>query len=798
LKQVIDRVVDKISSWAIVEHDMQLQEQTAFSDELKYLLVSQSFSFNSPVWFNLGVPNVSQQGSACFILKMEDTMPSILNWISEEGMIFKGGSGSGVNLSAIRASVEKMSGGGVASGPISFMRGADASAGAIKSGGKTRRAAKMVVLDADHPDVEEFIWCKAHEERKARVLRSAGYDVTLNGKDISSLQFQNANNSVRLSDEFMQSAIDNESWVLRGRVDRDADKEVAAKDILRQIAAASWECADPGVHFIDTIQRWHTLPLVGPITSSNPCGEYLSIDNSACNLGSLNLLKFLNSDGLQTQSFLAAIRIAIYAMDAIAGKGDYPTLKIAKNAARYRQLGLGFTGLGASLMTLGLPYDSDRGRDLSAAVASLMSARAYQVSCELASRKSPFFEWETHKESMLKVLKMHKVANTDSAAATTSETARDISLVATKAWASAVASAESDGVRNSQVSVIAPTGTISFMMDSQTTGIEPDFALVKHKTLVGGGAMRLVSSAIKASLKFLEYSDEAIDSILNFVETSGTVIGAPGFDPTHSSIFATAVGENSISYVAHLSMLAAVQPFLSGAASKTINLPATITVEEVEQLIILAWRLGIKDIAIYRDGCKMSQPLKTDSSSQAPVSAPVRTKLPDAREGRTISFRVGELKGYATVGLYDNGNVGEIFLKVAKQGSTLAGIMDAFSIAVSQGLQYGVPLERYCEDFIGTRFEPHGITSDPEIRIAASVLDYVFRKLALNYLDKDALARLDVASHADLQRDASERTASAETAQETLGAICYDCGGVMIRTGSCYSCESCGTTTGCG
>lgn len=789
LRQVVARVVETITSWALAQGT--LADPEAFVDGLTLLLLHQKMAFNSPVWFNIGVPNVPQQGSACFILSVDDNMASILNWYTEEGMIFKGGSGAGINLSRLRSSAEKLGGGGTASGPVSFMRGADASAGAIKSGGTTRRAAKMVLLDDHHPDLEEFIWCKAKEERKAHALAEAGFDMSLNGSDIHSIQFQNANNSVRLTDAFMRSAAEGMSWDLLSVTTGEPVREVQARDLLHQVAAAAWECADPGVQFTDTINRWHTLKAHSPINASNPCSEYLSIDDSACNLASLNLLAFLDDTGVfDIEAFAEAVATTITAMDAIAGNADYPTESIAENARRYRQLGLGYTNLGALLMTLGVPYDSEDGRAIAGAITAIMTGTAYAMSGVLAERAGPFADWDQHEEATLAVLRVHqamavRLRDDQMARNGAAHSAlRPLILNAVDVWTTAVAIAEVHGVRNSQATVLAPTGTVSFMMDADTTGIEPDFALVKHKTLVGGGEMQIVNQALGEALERLGYDMAEQGLIITHVRKTGSVVGSI-LRPEHLPVFATAVGDNAIDWSGHIKMLGAVQPFLSGAASKTINMPSDATVEDMESAITLAWKLGVKCIAIYRDGCKVAQPMSTDDG-HSPEITPIRHKLPRTRQAKTMRFTIGGTKGYLTVGEYDDGRPGEIFIKVAKQGSTLASIMDAFAIAVSHGLQYGVPLSAFSAAYIGSMFEPRGFTDDPEIRSAQSIVDYLFRRLELEY-----------GTPADpVITDESLAKKIAIEGVHT-GEIC-SCGSMMLRSGSCWACPACGDTTGCG
>ncbi len=696
----------------------------------------------------------------CFILAVEDSMNSILNWYVEEGNIFKGGSGSGVNLSKIRSSKEGLRGGGTASGPVSFMRGADASAGTIKSGGKTRRAAKMVVLDANHPDVEDFIWCKAIEERKARALRDAGFDMDLDGRDSYSVQYQNANNSVRVTDEFMQAVIDDKDWELRAVTTGEVLRTMKARDLFGQIAKAAWECADPGMQFDTTINKWHTAPNTGRINASNPCSEYLHIDNSACNLASLNLLTFLDAEGnFDVEGFKAAVSVVFTGQEILVGNADYPTKAIGDNSRRFRQLGLGYANLGALLMAQGLPYDSDGGRAWAGAITALMTGRAYAVSARTATRMGPFAGYHENREPMLDVLQMHRaaVARIDEELVPP-----DLLSAAQEAWDEAVERAETYGVRNSQATVLAPTGTIGLMMDCDTTGIEPDLGLVKTKKLVGGGTMSIVNQTVPRALVKLGYSDQDIADITAHIDEHKSIIGAPHLKSDHLPVFACSMGDNTIHYRGHVRMMGAVQPFLSGGISKTVNMPEDATVAEVERLHIDAWRMGIKAVAIYRDNCKVAQPLATTkkvgtttSSAEAHdaelaqkveelekalerqtvvVKQPIHEHMPRKRKSSTFSFRVADCEGYVTVGEFPDGRPGEVFISVSKQGSTLAGIMDAFAISVSMGLQHGVPLATFVRHFTNMRFEPAGMTDDPELRIASSLVDYIFRRLAVEYM----------------------------------------------------------------
>ncbi|MGQ0825884.1 MAG: vitamin B12-dependent ribonucleotide reductase [Actinomycetota bacterium] len=838
LRQVIDRVVDTITAWGIRDgYFVDDAETEAFRDELKYVLVHQHAAFNSPVWFNIGVKGVPQQASACFILAVEDTMDGILNWYREEGTIFKGGSGSGINLSGLRSSREHLRGGGTASGPVSFMRGADASAGTIKSGGKTRRAAKMVILNADHPDVEEFIWCKATEERKARALAEAGFDMDLDGKDSHSIQYQNANNSVRVTDEFMEAVAGDRDWALRAVTTGDPVTTVKARHLMRQIAASAWECADPGMQFDTTINRWHTASNTGRINASNPCSEYMHLDNSACNLASINLLKYLLPDGsFDVSGFQRTVEVVFTAQEILVGNADYPTESIAKTSREFRQLGLGYANLGALLMAQGMPYDSDDGRAWAAAITALMTGHAYATSARTSARMGPFAGYAANTEPMLNVLRMHRSEN---AKIDEDRVPPELLGAAQQSWDEAVELGERYGVRNSQSTVLAPTGTIGLMMDCDTTGIEPDLALTKAKKLVGGGTMFIVNQTISRALVQLGYSAAQIDAIVAYIDEHKTIIDAPAFDPQHLPVFACSMGDNAIDYMGHVKMMAAVQPMVSGAISKTVNMPEDVSVQDVEDLYIESWRLGLKAVAIYRDNCKVGQPLSTQKKD-APeveriietviVQEPVRQKLPRTRTAKTFSFRVADCHGYVTVGEYEDGRPGELFLQVAKQGSTLAGVMDAFAISVSHGLQYGVPLEAFVDMYTNMRFEPAGMTDDPDIRFATSLVDYIFRRLAVEYLPKEkreamgimtvgerlqptlpgveeattpAATSLDLpledrAPSASLGSPSPRPTAPPTAAgQQREVVLCHVCGDMMQRAGSCYACPSCGSTSGC-
>ena len=841
LRQVADRVAGTIADWGRRDgYFSDEDEAEAFAAELRYLIVTQRAAFNSPVWFNIGVPGVPQQASACFILSVEDQMSSILNWYVEEGTIFKGGSGAGVNLSAIRSSREALKGGGQASGPVSFMRGADASAGTIKSGGKTRRAAKMVILDIDHPDVQEFIWCKAREERKVRVLADAGFEVGFDGADSHSIMYQNANNSVRVTDGFMEAVGADADWNLTAVTDGSVIETVRARSLFRQMSEAAWECADPGLQFDTAINRWHTASNTGRISASNPCSEYVHLDDSACNLASINLLKFLGASdddtdaigGFDIDGFCHAIEVVFTAQEILVGNADYPTETIGETTRAFRQLGLGYANLGALLMALGLPYDSDDGRAVAAAITSVMTGHAYRTSARLADRMGPFDGFEHNRQPMLGVLEMHR----DASELLDAEVAPALVAAGRTAWFEACALAQRVGVRNSQATVLAPTGTIGLLMDCDTTGIEPDLSLVKHKRLVGGGTMSIVNRTVPRALRRLGYDEASAAAIEAWVDENQTMVGCPELRSEHLAVFATSMGDNPIHHMGHIRMMGAVQPFLSGAISKTCNMPETVSVDDVEELYLESWRLGLKAVAIYRDNCKVAQPLSAGSGSgakpaevvadfAAALSEPVRRKLPRSRRSLTLEFRVADCKGFVTVGEYEDGRPGEVFLRVAKQGSTLAGIMDAFAISLSHGLQYGVPLRAFVGAFTGMRFEPAGMTDDPDLRIATSIIDYLFRRLAVEYLSFEERAELNILTTSErtqptlpgVEESATETRQGSDVpsdpptvpspaqfaAQLALGSggadapLCMHCGVAMQRAGSCYVCTDCGATSGC-
>jgi ribonucleoside-diphosphate reductase alpha chain len=898
VKQMVSRVAGTIADWGRERgYFASAADGDAFEAELTYILLHQLAAFNSPVWFNVGFEE-SPQCSACFILSVQDNIESILQWNTNEGMIFRGGSGSGINLSNIRGSMEPLGKGGTASGPVSFMRGADSWAGTIKSGGKTRRAAKMVVLDVDHPDIREFIWCKAKEEEKAAALRDAGFDMSIDGDGFHSIQYQNANNSVRVTDEFMHAVENDEDWHLTSRVTGEpVGDPIPARELMREIAEAAWRCADPGVQYDTTINQWHTSPNSGRINASNPCSEYMHVDDSACNLASLNLMKFRKPDGsFDVERFNHAVDVVFLAQEIIVGPSSYPTEQIGKNARAFRQLGLGYANLGAYLMANGWAYDSDEGRGAAAAITALMTGRAYLQSAKIAGAIGPYERYAENREEHNNVMRMHR----DASYAVPDGVVQDSALLAAarETWNEAVAAGERYGYRNAQATVLAPTGTISFLMDCDTTGVEPDFSLVKYKELVGGGTMTIVNRTVPMALRTLGYNDAQVEQIEAYINEHGTIIGAPELDPAHLPVFDVAVGERAISHAGHIKMMGAVQPFLSGAISKTVNLPQTATVEDIAEAYIQAWKLGVKALAIYRDGSKTAQALRTDAQevkevkakAEAAISAgeevftaaevearieeavakaiaaeasrsasvpaaddgsalsvredvsaaargevgPARKRMPRERESLTHKFSLGGHEGYITAGMYEDGTVGEIFLTdIGKEGSTLRGMMNSFATAISIALQYGVPLETLVRKFAYMRFEPEGITTNPEIPFAKSMPDYIMRWLASRFLDADTQEELGILTKEVRARKTAEDTASgasggsagptnggggaastpvAPTAALTdsppviparmvgldLGPACDQCGGMMQRTGSCYTCSSCGNNTGCG
>ena len=915
VKQMIGRVAGTIADWGRSRgYFATAEDGDSFEAELTYVLLHQMAAFNSPVWFNCGwhpEDSPKNQMSACFILSVDDSMESILDWNTKEGLIFRGGSGSGINLSKIRGSMEPLSKGGTASGPVSFMRGADAWAGSIKSGGGTRRAAKMVVLDVDHPDIREFIWCKAKEEDKAAALRDAGFDMSIDGEGFYSIQYQNANNSVRLTDDFMRAVENDEDWNLIARTTGEPTATIPARELMREISEAAWRCADPGVQYDTTINQWHTSPNSGRINASNPCSEYMHVDNSACNLASINLMKFRRPDGtLDVDAFQHTVDIVFLAQEIIVGPSSYPTEEIAVNARAFRQLGLGYANLGAYLMSNGMPYDSDAGRGTAAAITSLMTGRGYAQSAQVAAAIGPYERYDENREAHNNVMRMHR----DASYAIPDSTLTDTALLdaARTSWDEAVELGEVHGYRNAQATVLAPTGTISFLMDCDTTGVEPDFSLVKFKELVGGGQMTIVNRTIPMALRTLGYSDEQIEQIEAHINEHGTIVGAPELAAEHLPVFDVAVGERAISHMGHIKMMGAVQPFLSGAISKTVNLPQTASVEDIADAYIEAWRCGVKALAIYRDGSKTAQALRTDAQqgvstdsiaaavadavegmytqeqldaavAKAVTTAkadvgPARKRMPVERQSITHKFSIGGHEGYITAGVYDDGSVGEIFLTdVGKEGSALRGMMNSFATAISIALQYGVPLETLVQKFSYMRFDPEGITQNPEIPFAKSMPDYIMRWLASRFLDTDTQEELGILTPEVRARKMAEdaatsmasdtaspsnggasmapgasadgAAASAPAASEPsapaagatpqaaagtpgtptvagsqpattraaaeamtdtppvvparlagldLGPACNQCGGMMQRTGSCYTCSSCGNNTGCG
>ena len=816
VRQLISRVVDTVTGWGRADGYFAGEDDArAFSDELTHILVHQKACFNSPVWFNCGIEE-RPQCSACFILSVDDTMESILDWYRKEGVIFKGGSGSGVNLSRIRSSKEQLGGGGTASGPVSFMRAADASAGVIKSGGKTRRAAKMVILDADHPDLVEFINCKVEEEKKAWTLIEAGYDASLDGPAYGSVFFQNANNSVRVPDEFMERVLADGEWDTRFVTTGEVSETFRAKDILRMIAEATHLCGDPGMQFDTTINNWHTCSNTGRISGSNPCSEYMHLDNSACNLASLNLLKFLRDDGgFDTESFRHTVDIMITAQDILVDNSSYPTDEITQNARDFRELGLGYANLGALLMSLGLPYDSDAGRSYAAAVTALLTGEGYLQSSRVADRLEPFGGYAVNREPMLKVLDMHRA---HAHKIPSSHVPLDLLTAVRDVWDTVCGEGEEHGVRNSQISVLAPTGTIAFMMDCDTTGVEPDIALVKYKRLVGGGMLTIVNHTVPRSLKRLGYDDRQIQAIVEYIDEHGTIEGAPNLReddlPVFDCAFKPANGSRSIHYMGHIRMMGATQPFISGAISKTINMPADASVDEIAKAYVEAWKLGVKAVAIYRDGSKRTQPLSTSGKSDAPAEKgdwrPMRHKLPDERRSITHKFDIAGHEGYITAGMYEDGQPGEIFITMSKEGSTISGLMDSFATAISMAMQYGVPLRVLVDKFSHMRFEPSGFTRNSEIPMAKSIMDYLFRWLATKFLDGKAQTEVGVVSR-DTEELAEAPAPPAPKPVESSGTgynmaegfyqqdapSCSDCGAIMVRSGACYKCMNCGSVSGC-
>jgi len=802
VKQLIGRVVDTISRWGREGgYFDSVEEADTFEAELCHLLVEQKAAFNSPVWFNCGI-EPKPQCSACFINSVQDRMESILELAKTEGMLFKWGSGTGTNLSVIRSSKELLSSGGQASGPVSFMKGYDAFAGVIKSGGKTRRAAKMVILNSDHPDIVDFITCKEEEEKKAWALIAAGYDASFNGTAYTSIFFQNSNNSVRVTDEFMKAVIEGGSWTTRAVTTGQPMDTYSAPELMRMMAKAAHVCGDPGIQLDSTINDWHTCANTARINASNPCSEYMFLDDTACNLASLNLMKFRKPNGdLDVETFKQGIRIMITAQEIIVGNASYPTSAIARNSALFRPLGLGYANLGALLMALGLPYDSEGGRAYSAAITALMCGEAYHTSALIAADLGPFAEFPLNREPMLRVIRKHRAA---AGKINPNYVPVDLYSAAQKTWNDALIEGEKHGYKNSQVTVLAPTGTIGFMMDCDTTGVEPDIALIKYKKLVGGGLLKIVNQTVPEALRRLRYSDAQINDIIKYVDESETIEGAPHLKEEHLPVFDCAFkplnGVRSIHYMGHLRMMGAVQPFLSGAISKTVNMPEEATVENIEEAYIEAWRLGLKALAIYRDGSKRSQPLNTSMKDfkAAEASKPVRRRLPDERQSITHKFSVAGHDGYLTVGMYDDGTPGEIFVRMAKQGSVVSGLMDTVATAISVALQYGVPLRVLVDKFSHSRFEPSGFTNNPQIPIAKSIVDYIFRWLGLKFLKQEEQPQTEAVSPASVGQAEEIAAHERQVFQSQADAPpCPECGAIMVRNAACYKCLNCGTTNGC-
>jgi ribonucleoside-diphosphate reductase alpha chain len=824
VRQMIGRVVDTIAGWGRKDGYFAAEEDAqVFADELTHILLHQKACFNSPVWFNCGIEE-RPQCSACFILAVDDTMDSILDWYRKEGVIFKGGSGSGVNLSKIRSSKEQLAGGGTASGPVSFMKAADASAGVIKSGGKTRRAAKMVVLNVDHPDIEEFVKCKVEEEKKAWALIEAGYDSSLDGPAYGSVFFQNANNSVRVTDEFMQAVQEDREWKTRYVRSGETCDTFKARDMLRMIADSTYFCGDPGMQYDTTINDWHTCSNTARINASNPCSEYMHLDNSACNLASLNLLKYLRDDGVfETESFRRAVDVVILAQDILVDNSSYPTAEIAANAHAFRELGLGYANLGALLMSLGLPYDSEGGRAYASAVTALMSGEGYLQSARVAAATEPFAGYEVNRQPMLRVLNKHR---SHAYKISPAHVPLDLLTAAREAWDQNCAEAEKYGVKNSQISVLAPTGTIAFMMDCDTTGVEPDIALIKYKKLVGGGMLKIINNTVPRALKRLGYDIKQSQEIVEYIEENGTIEGAPHVKADDLAVFDCAFkaekGSRTIHYMGHVKMMGAVQPFISGAISKTINMPTDATVEDIMHAYMESWKLGLKAIAIYRDGSKRTQPLNTSKekedvktvAAEGKEARLLRRKLPDERRSITHKFDIAGHEGYITAGMYEDGQPGEIFITMSKEGSTISGLMDSFATAISMALQYGVPLQVLVDKFSHMRFEPSGFTKNPDIPMAKSIMDYIFRWLASKFLDGEAQQEagivqrdpveeahqkkvVSIAAHAPRGGAPVSSISSITSLYQQDAPPCPDCGAIMIRSGACYKCMNCGAVSGC-
>ncbi len=823
VRKLVSRVVDTLAQWGETGgYFATVEDKAAFKAELTHLLLKQKVAFNSPVWFNVGVEE-HPQCSACFINSVEDSMDSILGLAKTEGMLFKYGSGTGSNLSPIRSSRENLKGGGTASGPVSFMKGFDAFAGVIKSGGKTRRAAKMVILNAEHPDVLEFIRCKVVEEKKAHVLIDAGYDASFNGEAYSSIFFQNSNNSVRVTDDFMKAVQEDRAWTTKAVRDGAPMDTYRARDVFREIAQATWQCGDPGLQFDTTVNAWHTCSTTARINASNPCSEYMFLDDTACNLASLNLMHFRTIDGeFDVESFKHAVDITLLGQEIIVGYSRYPTDRITKNSHDFRPLGLGYANLGALLMATGLPYDSDEGRAYAGAVTSLMAGRAYDMSARMAEQMGTFSGYAANREPMLGVMRKHRKAAYQLPSVGVDKHLFDAQK---QVWDDALAHGEAAGYRNSQVTVLAPTGTIGFMMDCDTTGIEPDIALIKYKKLVGGGMLKIVNQTVTPALQKLGYSSTEIEAIINYLDKQETIEGAPFLKAEHLPVFDCAFkpakGSRSIHYMGHLKMMSAAQPFLSGAISKTVNLPNEASVEDIEMAYLEAWRLGLKAVAVYRDGCKRSQPLNTSKSEEKKAEAvkevvverAARRRLPDERRALTHKFSVAGHEGYLTVGMYDEGTPGELFITMAKEGSTVSGLMDSFATAISLALQYGVPLKVLAEKFSHTRYEPAGFTNNPDLPIAKSLTDYIFRYLALKFMPQEG--QTESMMEMEAKKTSPSVTApkaqalkeeSPSPAQQAMRAAflnqadappCPVCGTITVRNGACYKCHNCGATTGC-
>ena len=820
VRQLISRVTQTMKKWGATDGYFSSEtDADIFHDELSHLLLNQMVAFNSPVWFNCGV-EAKPQCSACFINSVEDTMGSILNLAKTEAMLFKWGSGAGSNLSPIRSSIETLSGGGIASGPVSFMKGFDAFAGVIKSGGKTRRAAKMVILDMDHPDIVEFINSKANEEKKAWVLLDQGYSGGIDGDAYSSIFFQNANHSVRATDKFMEAVVNDGKWTTHAVTTGEPVNTYQARELMAMISDSSHICGDPGMQYDTTINRWHTCKNTAPITASNPCSEYMFLDDSACNLASLNLMKFrLPDGGFDIKSFRWAVAVTTTAQEIIVSNAGYPTDRIEKNSHDFRPLGLGYANLGALLMSLGIPYDSDQGRDYAGTITAIMTGQAYLTSAKIAGDAGPFAGYKANAEPFLEVMRMHrdsvKGIDRNNVPSAMYESAWQV-------WCDAVDHGERTGYRNAQASVLAPTGTIGFMMDCDTTGVEPDLALVKYKKLVGGGTIKIVNNTIPLALERLGYDDPEVKNIVDYINENGTIEGAPRLRDAHLPVFDCAFkptnGERSIHYMGHLRMMGAVQPFISGAISKTVNLPSSVTAEEISETYTEGWRLGLKSVAIYRDASKRTQPLSTtdsDTRERGPGDRPVRRHLASERHAITHKFDIAGHEGYITVGMYEDGTPGEIFIVMAKEGSTLSGVMDSFATSCSMALQYGVPLQVLVDKFTHTRFEPSGFTSNPQVPYAKSIMDYIFRYLASRFLTTEEAAAVGVqieespgvklgpsplsgpAPQSKVQQPGPARAGALLDIEDQDAPVCFDCGSLMVRSGACYKCLNCGSTSGC-